>query len=300
MFKFNQSIFFTWLFGLLVFFMPIIPSTAFSQDEQADQGPIKDNSFLIEEAYNQEQGVIQHIFNLVPTWKSGPGACTTTNFLFTQEWPVFGQKHQISYSIPLNRFDYESPYGADAGGLGDIFLNYRYQALNDEKGDFVAFAPRFSLIFPSGDADKVLGFGKQGYQVAFPVSKYTKHWGFNFDAGLTQVPGVTAGVDPELNFEGRTLSGYYFGGSAIYLLHPKFNLMLEQLNTWGDNLTFEGDKSTQFISVISPGFRWAPFTTDDIQWVLGLGLPIGLSSDAPNIGVFFYMSFEHRFMKKRD
>ena len=106
-------------------------------------------------------------------------------------------------------------------------------------------------------------------------------------------------MNPDLAFEGRTLGGYYFGGSAIYLLRPNFNLMLEQINTWNDNLTFEGDKNTEFVSLISPGFRWAPYTHGDTQWVLGLGLPIGLSSDAPDIGVFFYMSFEHRFMKRR-
>lgn len=114
------------------------------------------------------------------------------------------------------------------------------------------------------------------------------------------MPGVKAGVNPLLNFEGRTLSGYYFGGSAIYLLRPNFNLMLEQINSWNDNLTFEGTKNTEFVSIILPGFRWAPYTRGDTQWVLGLGLPIGLSSDAPDIGVFFYMSFEHRFLKKKE
>ena len=164
----------------------------YSQNE--NEVDIKDNSFLIEEAYNQEQGVVQHIFNWVPAWKHGAMHARTFDFLFTQEWPVFSQQHQISYSIPFTRFDEEPAGGggAEAGGFGDIFLNYRYQVLNDEEGDFVAFAPRFSLIFPSGDAEKGLGNGKLGYQVAFPFSKYTKHWGFNFDAGLTQVPGVTA------------------------------------------------------------------------------------------------------------
>jgi len=41
-------------------------------------------------------------------------------------------------------------------------------------------------------------------------------------------------------------------------------------------------------------------THEDSQWVLGLGLPIGVSRDADNIGAIFYMSFEHRFWPKRE
>ncbi|HWH76104.1 MAG TPA: hypothetical protein VNT76_01990, partial [Candidatus Binatus sp.] len=47
---------------------------------------IEDNSFLIEEAYNQEAGVVQHIWNAIYT-KSGRSH--GWNFSFTQEWPVF-------------------------------------------------------------------------------------------------------------------------------------------------------------------------------------------------------------------
>jgi hypothetical protein len=40
-----------------------------------------DNSFLIEEAYNQERGVIQHINSFARLWNSKDWAYT-----FTQEW----------------------------------------------------------------------------------------------------------------------------------------------------------------------------------------------------------------------
>ena len=61
-------------------------------------GAIVDNSFLIEEAYNQERGVVQHI----STFSRAVG---TTNWVyaFTQEWPVRGQRHQLSYTIPVDR-----------------------------------------------------------------------------------------------------------------------------------------------------------------------------------------------------
>jgi hypothetical protein len=47
--------------------------------------------------------------------------------------------------------------------------------------------------------------------------------------------------------------------------------------------------------LLDPGVRAALYTGDEIQWVGGLGVPIGLSEDAPDIGVFIYMSVEHNF-----
>ena len=44
---------------------------------------IQDNSFLVEEAYNQEFGVVQHISGFTRFWDSKDWAYT-----FTQEWPV--------------------------------------------------------------------------------------------------------------------------------------------------------------------------------------------------------------------
>ena len=64
--------------------------------ERAIDG-IEDNSFLIEEAYNQEKGVVQHIFNAYYSADSGTRGWT---FVFTQEWPVFFQNHQFSFTLP--------------------------------------------------------------------------------------------------------------------------------------------------------------------------------------------------------
>src|SRR5262245_43995826 len=58
---------------------------------------IQDNSFFIEEAYNQEPGVVQHILNVPINFMNGSREITPS---FTQEWPVFSQTHQFSYTIP--------------------------------------------------------------------------------------------------------------------------------------------------------------------------------------------------------
>src|SRR5262249_18727391 len=98
---------------------------------------IRDNSFLVEEAYNQDPGVVQHIF----TFTRVPGAWQWT---FTQEWPVLGQRHQLSYTVPLDK----EP-GTPAR-LGDVALNYRYQLLGGEEASRLSCSPRLSLLQSPG------------------------------------------------------------------------------------------------------------------------------------------------------
>jgi hypothetical protein len=282
-------------FSVLLFLISL-PAALFSQEENEDVG-IQDNSFLIEEAYNQEPGVIQHIFNWVPTWDNQDGVRhRETNFLFTQEWPIFSQAHQFSYSIPYGHFTDQEPGGPvlAAEGIGDIMLNYRYQLLGGKDKE-LSIAPRFSVILPSGDENQGIGLGKLGYQFMLPVSKEFDDWSFHLNAGMTVTPGVTVGPDPLLGLLGQTLYGYNFGGSAIYKLKPNFHLMLETLYLCNENLLLEGTRDGSFELQVSPGVRWAPFTKGETQWVLGLAAPIGVSGDAQDFSLFFYMSFEHPF-----
>jgi hypothetical protein len=287
------------------FFLASMPAQVIAQDaetENKDEEPIRDNSFLVEEAYNQDPGVVQHIFNLVPAWEHGRGSQRTFDFMFTQEWPVFSQRHQFSYTLPLRRIDGtpDVGYGQDVWGMGDILLNYRYQLLYGENKAFpLAAAPRFSLIFPSGDAESGMGKGKMGFQFNLPLSYQLEKWAFHFNAGLTKTDGVTAGLAPDQPFIGHTIDGYNLGGSAIYFLKPHFNLMLEAVAFWDEELQPDGRKEPQCQTILLPGFRWSPYTEGDTQWVVGCGVPIGLSYDAPDIGIFFYMSFEHRFLRKK-
>jgi hypothetical protein len=108
--------------------------------------PISDNSFLIEEAYNQEAGVVQHIFNYR---RARDGEWLAT---FTQEWPLGGQLDQLSYTLPL-----QSAIGSGAA-IGDAAINYPPQVLGHDD-EPVWFAPRLSVVVPSGSARKGTGVG---------------------------------------------------------------------------------------------------------------------------------------------
>ena len=55
---------------------------------------ILDNSFLVEEAFNQEAGIFQNIYNAI-LFDGGGWAMS-----LVQEWPVVSQAHQLSYRSP--------------------------------------------------------------------------------------------------------------------------------------------------------------------------------------------------------
>src|SRR6266542_5640641 len=101
------------------------------QDNAVPEAPIQDNSFLMEEAYNQEEGVVQHI----STFQRSRGGAWLGSL--TQEWPVPKQTHQFSYTIPYARTSGDS---ASTAALGDIALNYRYQLAGSGETQF-ACAP---------------------------------------------------------------------------------------------------------------------------------------------------------------
>ena len=177
---------------------------------------LQDNSFLIEEAYNQEPGVVQHTAILRRQNRDW-------FFNFTQEWPLGSQSHQFSYSIPYSwlRLD-----GQRVHGVGDVMLNYRWQALFESNSN-PAFAPRLSLILPTGNPNKELGMGSLGYQVLLPFSKIVSdRVTLHANAGLTSYFDVN----------GRRPTSYLLGGSAIYAVTRDFNLMLEALGEWTESV----------------------------------------------------------------
>jgi hypothetical protein len=239
---------------------------------------IQDNSFLIEEAYNQEDGVIQEI----QTFQYLKG--DTWAYSFTQEWPVLTQAHQFSYTIPLERL------GKDEGqhsGLGDIALNYRYQLLFKE--GVMACSPRFSLILPTGDEKKGLGNGTVGYQVNMPISlrlneRFVTHW----NLGITFTPNAeeTGGGKAD------TFNTNY-GMSMVYLVNRNLNALVEFVGTAEQAVVASGVTASQNSFIINPGLRYA-IDFNNLQIVPGISMPIGVGPSKGEYGVMAYLSFEHK------
>lgn len=114
---------------------------------QTDTFAIMDNSFFVEEAFNQEAGIFQNIVGAARI--SGQWVLA-----FTQEWPVVSQTHQFSYTVPW--LD-----GGAGYGVGDVLLNYRFQSTLDAPG-IPAFSPRLSIILPTGSTTRGRGTAPRG------------------------------------------------------------------------------------------------------------------------------------------
>ena len=246
------------------------------------QGPtpiakgIQDNSFLIEEAYNQEAGVVQHIGSFRRQGKD-------RFFSFTQELPLGSQAHQFSWSLPY-AWLHDDIVG-DVGRLGAVQLSYRYQALT-ESALLPAFAPRVSLILPTEDPKSELGNG--GLQFALPFSKIVAdRVTLHANASLTTFFDV----------QGRQTTSYILGGSVVYALSRETNLLFETVAEWIESVGPARDLERNFALLLVPGIRHAFNLPDDAQLVVGLGAPIRFTEGNPDYGVLFYMSLEHKFLR---
>lgn len=246
--------------------------------------PIEDNSFLVEEAYNQERGIVQH----VSTFARSAGSSAWV-YAFTQEWPLAGQTHQLSYSIPLAHNDDPSATGT---GIGDIGVTYRYQIGGGDAA--FALAPNVTVVLPTGDSRRSLGSGGTGVQLKLPFSaQVSPRLVAHSNAGVTFTPrardtfGNTAAI-----------RGYALGQSVIWLAHPRLNLMLESVWSTMDEVTGPGqtERGTEFL--LSPGVRTAFNLRSGLQIVPGLAFPFGIGSSRGERSVFAYLSFEHPFARQ--
>ena len=230
---------------------------------------ILDNSFLVEEAFNQEAGIFQNIFAFNRT-RGGEWEST-----FTQEWPVRSMTHQLSFTLPILAID-------GRRGVGDLLINYRYQ-LWEESATRPAFAPRLSLVLPTGSTDKGLGSGTAGLQVNLPFSKQAArdvyvHW----NAGFTWLPDTDTAeglFDPTL------------AASAIWRARPMVNPMVEVVAEFPDAVTGR----EQFVT-LSPGIRIGR-NVGETQLVFGAAVPVTFGAGRTNKAIFGYFSYELPFQR---
>jgi len=266
-----------WVLGAL-----FVSLLCYGQD--AEPG-IQDNSFLVEEAYNQEFGVVQHIFSFTRFWDSKDWIYT-----FTQEWPVpRDERHQLSYTLALQ---HAGDFPGSGGGIGDVLLNYRYQLIGSGETRF-AFSPRATLIFPTGNSNVGQGYGGFGVQTNLPLSvvvnpKLVTHW----NAGATFVPNAKD------NLGNRAFSaGYNLGQSFIWLPKSRFNVMLETVFLASQAVTAQDKTQWDRSIFVSPGIRWAHNFKNGLQIVPGIGVPIGVGPSSGERALLLYISFEHPFRK---
>lgn len=219
--------------------------------QPASKFDIVDNSFLIEEAFNQEA----HVFQNIGVWMIDRDG--RWQAAFTQEWPIAGKTHQFSYTLPFTS-------GEPASGVGDVFLNYRFQLL-DESDTRPAIAPRLSVVLPTSRGR--VGRRRPGLQSNVPFSKQVGDVYLHFNAGFTWLPDVDT-TAPQL------------AASGVWRAAALLNVMLEAI-------------LEETTVTISPGLRRG-WNFGDRQVVIGAALPIS-SGDKPRVAFLSYFSYELPF-----
>lgn len=244
------------------------------QQPAAEKKRIEDNSFLAEEAYNQEDHVIQHISVFTRDRVS-----KSWLYSFTQEWPVGGQLNQLSYTIPI------ASLSGLGRGLGDVMLNYRYQAVADEEMG-VFSSPRLSFVLPT--SRRGFGTGAFGIQAAVPVSiRLGEQFVTHLDPGYTHFSSARSASGAR-----GSLGMISMAGSVIWLAHERFNVLLE--GAWAGNASrINGVDSWDASFFLNPGVRWAYNFTSGLQIVPGVSFPIGIGPSDGEKQVLLYLSFEH-------
>lgn len=254
--------------------LALLPAGATAQRTRAFE--IMDNSFLVEEAFNQEAGVFQNIFLFQQARSGGDWGLE-----FTQEWPLWSQRHQFSYTVPvgLNHFE-----------LGNIQLNYRLQArLENSSGP--ALSPRVSMVLPTGgddDDDPIWGL-----QVNLPASRQFGDVYLHANAGLSLLTWE-AGLSGVAGEGTISLLTPQASASLIWRTRPLLHLMLEsvaRLEEQPDTLCC----STGFQSswIVSPGVRVAR-NLGKHQLVLGAAVPLSVVGER-DASVLLYLSYELPF-----
>lgn len=250
---------------------------------QAVPGPepfaITDNSFLVEEAFNQEAGIFQNIFGAVRSGGSWAAA-------FTQEWPLTSQTHQLSYTLAWLDAEGET-------GFGDVLINYRWQALMEGPGR-PALSPRVSLVLPTGSVARGLGDGSAGLQFNLPFSKQRGDVYWHWNGGVTWLPAAEIEIGDRRRSE--NLLSPFLAGSAIYRARPMFNLMMESVLVFQDAITDAATVRETFFT-LSPGARGG-WNLGDQQVIVGFAAPVTWGGGESDVGAFLYFSYELPFRKQ--
>jgi hypothetical protein len=163
-----------------------------------------------------------------------------------------------------------------------------------EESHGAAITPRFSLLLPTGNSQRGLGFGVVGAQLNIPASlRVSDRFAAHANLGVTYLPRIPreSGSGERLQ---HTLVAFNAGGSIVWLAAETFNVLLEYTTNRSIERFGNGTIQNSSETIICPGFRFA-VNVESLQIVPGIGVPLFLTGTTSDAGVFFYLSFEHPF-----
>jgi hypothetical protein len=269
---------FRWPVGAALLALGAAPAAGLAAQVQA----IRDNSFLVEEAYNQDAGVVQHAALL-----HHAGGSAGWQVVLAQEWPLGSQRHQLSFSMPFSG-------GAGASGPGDLGVHYRYQ-LRGGGAERLAIAPRLSLLAPTGSPEDGTGAGSVGLQVGLPASLVLgSRLAGHVNAAVTLTPASESPAGSR-----ATALDLGAGASLVWLVAPWVNLLVEGIWARTEEVVGAGVTAGRDEAFLNPGLRFAWNLPGGQQLVPGIAWTIGVGPSAgAESRLLVYLSFEHSFRRR--
>lgn len=285
-------------------FSMLICTMAFSQSTTIDELPVKgsylyhgqpafeDNSFLLDEAINQERGVMQYVSNFYFDNLRGG------NFLyrFTHEFPLWSPRHQLGYAL-LYYLPNSSESINRGGGFGDVNVSYDFMASG--KKAWAMVVPTITLIIPTGKG----GYGSGGIGGQFNLlvtkslsRKLVTHYnvGYTFISQADFYQSPIAGT-PTLSFE-KDLHYKNLGASIVWYQGRKFSWFMEYVSNFLTDIKVDGTSSNRNQVTLNPGFRFA-IDHNRVQIVPGISAPmIFTNGEFDRMGLYFYLSFEPEYL----
>lgn len=259
------------------------PTVAADGDESEDNAHnyrlLQSNEFFVDSPYLQEKGELQHTFSFTRI-KHHSWAMT-----FTEEAPLWSDKHQLSLSIPANLTWNNA---GDHRGFGDVQLEYNYGLIGSSSSR-ITVSPGIGLTLPTGSWKKELGAGGPAVSFNLPVGVMLgKRFGSNSAFEIT----YTRSAKNEDGDKADTL-GYEFGQSFVWYAKPKLNFLIDAVWERSQEITGPGSKKNENEFMVSPGVRWAYVLKNGLVISPGVAVPAGVGPSRGEYGVFFYLSFEH-------
>lgn len=244
--------------------LPALLAVAPPLAAQEDPPAIEVSGFLVEEAYNQEPGQVQQIAGA----RAMRGGAWSADY--TQEWPLFSERHQLDLEAGVAHHD----------GLSSLGAGYRYLLMGDEDAP-LAVSPGVEVAWGREEAED-----EWELELALPAS-------VRLADGLTS--NTSLGVSFPLGEEDGE-PGYTAGQGLFWRATPRLNVVVEATWSRGESLFGEVEAEEESV-VVSPGLQYALVLGEGLQVVPGIAVPIGVGPSEGQRAVLLYFSVEHPFTR---
>jgi len=247
---------------LLLLAAPAAAQRAPEPEPDEESGTVIEFSgFFVEEAYNQERGMLQQIARVTAVRHGSWGG------RYSQEWPVFDERRQLELAALVNGED----------GLAGLGAELRFLLAGGEDAVFT-LSPGVEAAWERD--------GEWEIELMVPAS-------VRLFEGLVASTNAAFSVHPE---DGGT--SWQVGQGLIWRAHPRLNFLLEGVYSHGESVLEGADEEDEGF-IVSPGVQVAFPLGEDAQLVPGIAFPVGAGPSSGQRAVMFYLSLEHPFGRRR-